>query len=249
MGSCGKRREVCMKILKVFMFLMLFVFCVSLASAQDIRFIAKQNTNFDIKEPCYNNGTYCSGSASCNLTVWMPNSQDVIINGAKMTNQVAFHNYTLNETHTQNVGEYEASITCTDGALSNFDSFAFKITPSGHIYEDGEATIYAIALGSMLLFVFFFILISWMTQTPGVKLFFLLVSFVLVILSAGTVRALLDYTSLSGGIINILTGLVWLLTVIFIIVMFYVFINQTRRALDLWKARRGFGDVENAEMF
>jgi len=217
--------------------------------AQETRFIAQQNTNFDIKEPCYNNGTYCSSGAVCNISVWMPNEQTILVDGGGMTNRGTFHNYTLNTSQTNILGDYEASITCTDGSLSNFDSFAFKVTPSGQTYQEGEATIYAIALASMLLFVFFFILLSNATETPGVKLFFLLCSFVLVLFSAGAVRVLLDYTSFSGGIINIITGLIWLLAVIFIIVMYVVFINQTRQALQLWKARAGFGDIENAEMF
>jgi len=230
------------------LFLTTLLLCTTLALAES-RFIAKQNTNFDIKEPCYNNGTYCSAAAVCNITVWIPNTQTILVDGRGMTNGGTFHNYTLNTSQTNTLGEYEASVKCTDGSLSNFDSFSFKVTPSGQIYEQGESMIYAIALGAMLLFVFFFIMLSNATETPGIKLFFLLISFIMVILSAGAVRILLDYTSFSGGIINIITGLVWLLAVIFIIVMYFVFINQTRHALSLMKARRGFGDIENAEMF
>ena len=34
--------------------------------------VFKVNTLIDYKQPCFNNGTYCSGAASCNYTIYNP---------------------------------------------------------------------------------------------------------------------------------------------------------------------------------
>lgn len=236
------------KILILISFLALLVFSVGLSTGQDIRFVGRQNNVVDIREPCYNNGTYCSASAYCNISIWNPN-QNIIISGATMDNNGAYHNYSLNTTQTSLIGLYEASITCTDNSLSSFNNYWFKLTPSGETADSGEATILLVILGVMVGFAAFFLVVAWLTQQDGVRLFFILLAFIMGILSTGTIRILLQYTSLSGGIINLVTAMIFIVTITFITIMFYVMVNQTKSAISLMKAKRGFGDLENENYF
>lgn len=234
--------------LRVTIAILFILVALPIVLAQDVRFVGKEGSNLDIREPCFNNGTYCSSSAVCNITVWMPNNA-ILISDQTMTNNGAYHNYTLNTTQTDLVGDYESSIMCCDGDECNFDTFLFKVTPSGHLYNDSEAMIYGIILVGLLVFIIFFLLVMKSTEAVGVKLFFLLISFVLVVLAAGIIRIFLDYTSLSGGIVNIITVILVVIVIVFITTMYYVFVNQTRHALQMIKMKKGFGDVEKPQIF
>jgi len=86
---------------------------------------------FDLKRPCWNNGTYCSAAAICNLTILNPNGTSIITDEV-MTNQIYFHNYT---TSVEEVGDYYAQITCIDAGENGFETFIFKATPTGDSRE------------------------------------------------------------------------------------------------------------------
>lgn len=228
--------------------LALILFAVNVY-AEDPRFIGQQNQQIDLKEPCFNNGTYCSSSGTCNITIWRPNNAGILVNNKLMTNQVSFHNYTLNTTQTSSIGEYQTSISCCDIGLCGYDTYTFKITPSGELYGQSETTIYAVFLLALLVVSVIFLVMMGKTESEGLRIFFALMTIVMIVFASGTMRVLLDYTSLSGGVINMATGLLIVTGITFIIIMYVVFVNQTRKALGFFKARRGFGDIEDAKDF
>lgn len=112
--------------------LLLFVFFLNLVYAQSSQneVIIKQVTDFDLKRPCFNNGTYCSESAVCRITITQPDG-DLLVNNITMTNQETFHNITLTKSQTSTVGLYDGIMSCTDGGVSGEDTFDILITPSG----------------------------------------------------------------------------------------------------------------------
>ena len=101
----------------------------------------KQNTESDLKFPCYFNGTFCSGSAACTATITAP-SGALIINGTVATNQITFHNITLNTTQTEEVGDYFTFASCTDQGLSSESTFTFRVTPFGKDLSTAQGIIY-----------------------------------------------------------------------------------------------------------
>ena len=141
--------EAIKKIIIIFMIL----FGIILVDAQANQ-IYEQGKNISLAQSCYRNGTYCSSSAVCNITVLNPNLEILVINN-RMTNQVSFYNFTLNGNVTDKVGEYEYRITCTDTSLSNFGTFKFKVTASGREPSLAEAIIYIVIL-TITVFIFLF---------------------------------------------------------------------------------------------
>jgi len=128
-----------------------------LATTDEIRFIAEQNTALDITEPCFNNDTYCSSASKCNITIKDP-SQQVVINNLEMTNQGAYHNYTLNSYHLNNTGVYESSVICKDGIYNGYDNFYFKVTPNGQELSLVQGIIYVILLIMLMILIILTIL-------------------------------------------------------------------------------------------
>lgn len=116
--------------------------------------IYEQDKPLDIKIPCMNNGTYCSASATCNVTILYPNST-TLINNEVMTNNLAFHNYSLVQEQTNTLGEYEVTIMCQDGTIYGYSTFDYKITPTGEEPSTSEGILY---IGIFAVLLIFFIL-------------------------------------------------------------------------------------------
>lgn len=182
---------------KLLISLLFGLFLISFVSAQDIRFYAPQGDSLDIKEPCFNNGTYCSGSALCNLTIWDSN-KNIIINNQLMTNQVSFHNYSLNSTQTSSLGEHEVTVVCSDGSLSNFETFYYEVNPQG-IRPSAERAdaqsrgIWALLGTAALLFIGFLFL----RDSPPVKWTFFLTSIIFFVAGLNII-----FISMSDEVIN-----------------------------------------------
>lgn len=121
------------KIIFVFSLVFLFFLFVNFSSAQGVDsqdVVIKQLTEYDLKRPCFNNGTYCSSSANCNITVLNPSGSPIFDNSA-MTYNVSYFNITFLKSKTVNVGLHQAIMSCTDGAVSGEDTFNILISPSG----------------------------------------------------------------------------------------------------------------------
>lgn len=112
----------------------------------------KQERAIDIQEPCFNNGTYCSTSAICNITIYNPQST-VLVANQRMTNKVSYHNYTLAASSTDEIGIYKYDVSCCDytgGVLCSADTFDFEITPSGFTETLGFYFIALVIIGGLI---------------------------------------------------------------------------------------------------
>ena len=116
---------------KIFLSLAFIFLFIGIASAIDSEYTFKQNTEVDLKRPCINNGTWCSGSSACNITITNPDST-ILVNNVLMTNKGSYHNITLQPNKVLQIGYYKADMVCTDGTLSGSDTFSYQVSPSGN---------------------------------------------------------------------------------------------------------------------
>ncbi len=90
------------------------------------------DTNISIKETCHNNGSLCSSSAQCNISIINPKGINLVDNLAMtQDSSLAFFNFTINSTKTDTIGFYRYDIVCSDGGLTNFGTFNFQVTGGG----------------------------------------------------------------------------------------------------------------------
>ena len=113
--------------------------------------IYEQDLPIDLKVPCMNNGTYCSSSALCNVTILYPNST-ALVNNKVMTNNLAFHNYSLTATQTNTLGEHEVIVMCQDGTEYGYSTLNYKITPTGEEPSTPEGILYIGIFAVILIF-------------------------------------------------------------------------------------------------
>ena len=72
--------------------------------------VFKINQQVNYAKPCFNNGTYCSASATCNYTITGPNNL-LLVNNKKATNQISVYNYSITP---RDIGIYKVDMTCID---------------------------------------------------------------------------------------------------------------------------------------
>jgi len=111
---------------------------------------------FNLNIPCYNSGSYCSATATCNITIIDP-QVNTLVNNKQMTNSGSYHNITINPTV---VGDYQTYVMCTDGSDSNYNSFIFQVNNVGREIENVQP---------MLLFYVFLIVIILFFLSLAVK--------------------------------------------------------------------------------
>ncbi len=118
------------KMKKTIIITMLMVYLlVNLVFAAD--FVFKQSTEIDFKIPCFNStNDFCPATTDCTLTV-TNQSLTIIINNQNMTHNTSFYNYTIPATNLSSLGEYKATIQCTDVTESGYYIVTFEVTEDG----------------------------------------------------------------------------------------------------------------------
>lgn len=122
----------------------------------DADYKIKQYSVFDLKIPCVYNGTFCSYTSECNITLLMSQGNGTIIfNNTQMTGQGGVHNITLSGADTKLTGWYKAFVTCTDLGDEGSDIFYLLITPTGD--DNNTNTFIIIGLAFILIIAFGYI--------------------------------------------------------------------------------------------
>ena len=152
---------------------MLFV-GIFLVSAIDSSYIYEQNTSIDLKVPCINNdNSLCVDSTNCTITILHPNNT-ILIDGANMTYNTNYFNYTVDGSETNDLGDYVTSVSCI-GTTNGFTSFYFKVTPNGEELTTGTSLFY---LGTFLVLgLLLGILIKNFVDNNNIKVKFALLQF------------------------------------------------------------------------
>ena len=100
----------------------------------EVELTIRFNQEFDLKRPCFNNGTFCSAQAVCNATIIYPNG-NLLTNNQQMTNQNSFHNVTFTNINISQLGIMPVVIVCDDSAgainASGTDTFEIEVTGGG----------------------------------------------------------------------------------------------------------------------
>lgn len=142
---------------KLLLFFFGMILLIGIVSSQEIRFITPINQGINITEICYNNGTLCSASASCNITTFNPLRQP-ILNNTGMTDEGSYYRYELDKSFINKNGLFENYISCCDGNQCATSNFFFKVTPNG---EASVGDIFLIILYIIFLIVSILLLYSF----------------------------------------------------------------------------------------
>lgn len=143
---------------KITLFFIVGICLISLVSAG---LIFEKGQEIDLKLKCLNENLseYCTSVATCNLTIYDP-KMNIIINNKIMTNNVHYHNYTINKSFLLNKGEYIWDMTCIDGTLNATGDGTFLITESGTETTTAKGLIMIIVIVVLIIFSIIFLILS-----------------------------------------------------------------------------------------
>ena len=119
----------------------LLVLLLPLISAQ---VIFKQNSDIDLKVPCFFNGTYCDGTSECSISIIYPNGTLLINNQTMGKLNPGVQNITLNDSSI--LGSYTAPVTCIQSGFADDSVIEFSITPTGDEISTAQGIIYLVVL-------------------------------------------------------------------------------------------------------
>ena len=115
-----------------FSWLFFFIGLILLPFISGSSFYIPKDTDYSIKFNCKLDGSICSTTATCNVSIDYPNSSILVDNQVAQLISNARYNYTLNVTQNSMVGEdYTLSITCYDGNVNGSQIVTYGINPSG----------------------------------------------------------------------------------------------------------------------
>lgn len=134
----------------IFMFAMILLVLPFVLGAVELTF--PFNQEYDIKRPCFNNGSVCSSTAICAMTLSYPDGS-ILLDNATMTNQNSFHNVTISPSQNDQLGVYAASMYCLDESKSGQDTFQIQITGDGFEFNVFPTELSVLILGFILIFV------------------------------------------------------------------------------------------------
>ncbi len=230
---------------KLFIYL-LIILIIPLVSA----LIYEEGSVIDLKIPCFNNGTFCSGSAICNLTVLYPD-YTILIDKVAMENKGTYHNYTLNTTHSSTVGEHSIITSCTDGAYSGQSTFTYEITPTGQEITSSQGLV-SIGLIMSIIFLSFIFCFYGHKFSESPKLFPIALFFMCISLFLGVYTLHLGYIftrdilfplSGEGAQFKMYIGIMWGLMAVAFVGMLFLLIKtwkEAQRAASIKKYGDGY---------
>ena len=128
-------------ILPVIMLVFLLQFAIAETDTSSVEDVFKLNEQVNYAKGCFNNGSYCSAAAVCNYTIFNPD-KSVLVNSTTAQNNGNSHNVTF---YVQNIGVYQADMTCCDGTTGcGSKTMFFEVTGTGF---NNNLGFYAIILG------------------------------------------------------------------------------------------------------
>ena len=128
-------------ILSLFILVVLATSITSAVQQNQDTVVFKTGTSNVLAVPCFNNGTFCSGAALCNLTVTSSNGQ-FIVKESTMVNNISMQTYQMPTVN--NSGNYKAVVTCIDAGNSGSNTFDIIYTPTG---TQGKSTTILLIIG------------------------------------------------------------------------------------------------------
>jgi len=251
-------RQGCKIIVLAMIMFIGFLAVLPMISAE-IEYKVSLGKEFDIKRPCFNNGTYCSAAAECNLTIIYPNGTAMIDNQL-MSNMGSYHNYTISSELNNKLGILLGTQACNDAGVTGSGTFEAEVSPSGKSFSAGEGIaglgIIAVALVLAFFFMFLGFKLSENERLFPLTLLFLLISFAFVIYSLHLSYAytvdVFQYGSLGNVSSVIYTSILWLLIGVGLISTILILMSSIRelgRAAKQREYGEGFNPITNSYDF
>jgi len=140
-----------MKALRIIIAMVFFVLFLPIILA-DTELTYPHEKLVNVRRPCFNNGTYCSDNAECNITIIAPDTS-LVLDNQNMTNMASYHNVT---TIFHQLGVHSVYMSCCDGGVCGEDTFEIDVTGAGNATQIFPIQFSIILFAGLMIFGSFF---------------------------------------------------------------------------------------------
>jgi len=205
-------------------------------------FFFKQNDAAEIPIPCIQEDeSSCPETVRVNLTITKSDGTIFVGNALAEYVERGNYRYNLSAENTSEAGVYTVNSNAENagGTTFGFGIFEYEVTSSGRATPVGVPNLLIGIVIMIFLSSFFFLLLAIKIQEPGPKIFFLLVSFVIVAISIFLAVNVAQDSNVSEGVSSTLGTLSLAFAMIMITIFAWIFIKQTVNAINMLKIRKG----------
>ena len=216
-------------------------------------YVTKQNEAFRFHTHVVNLSTgypVISPEASCVLHLYNESGSHILNTVMDWDNEgegVGDFVYVIPANNFTNTGIYSYIVNCNDSRIGGFIASAFEVNPTGITLNIKDSIPNGIVIVLFFGMSIFFLVFARTTEEGGVKLFFNVIGYLMLIFTVGGSYILLQATQ--TGLEGITKGMLFTIAIVFIVIMYYIFINLTRTSIAMFNAKKGFGDIDNSSTF
>ena len=183
---------------------------------------------------------------TCEGALFNPKGILIVRQTAGMEEHFAY--FTMNETHATEAGIYPYTFHCNSSDVGGYYTGYFDVTESGVSLNVEDSIVNASFIILLFGIAVFFLIFARTTEEGGVKLFFNVIGYITLLLCVGT-----SYIFLQGvqtGLLPMNMVAIFLIGIVFIVIMYYIFINLTKTSLAMMRIKKGFGsELDNPATF
>jgi hypothetical protein len=197
---------------------------------------------------CVNLIQTCDNCTYNNISKILYPNANISLSNIEMTKDDTYYNYSY--CLTNDAGTYIVNGFGDLNGVKTVWNYDFQITPSGNSMGTSSAIIYSLILFVMFGVTLMFLFFGTITETAGVKLFFNVLGYISMFLTICAGYVLLQSSEVQSNVSFLVSALIYVTGIVLIIIMFFIFINQTRQALQLMRVNKGFGsELDNPPLF
>jgi len=195
--------------------------------------------NFTLYVHVYNSSQYIKGAiGNCYLDLYSSSGEEIMSNIMTAGGGSDYFVF-VNKNNFTNYGLYSYIIQCNTTSQAGFANGVFQVSGSGQEMTTGRALLDFTFIITLIFSAGLFIVLAKITESPGIKLFFNLLAYLLIFLAIGSMYIVLQ--DVNSSILSMSNSAMYIMGIVFVITMFYVLINLTKHSLALMRAKKGFG--------
>jgi hypothetical protein len=149
------------------------------------------------------------------------------------------HQLTIDGGNLTRGGVYSLAIYCNSSEAGGYVVGYFELTKTGLKFNEDESITHGFLILLLISVSIFFLLFAKSTENAGIKLFFNMISYLMMFVSVGAGYIMLQ--SVQSNMLPITKVVLFTIGIVLIVIMFYIFINLTKQSLALMRAKKGFG--------
>ncbi len=202
-----------------------------------------ENYSFDFHLSKLEDGSLITdNNTDCHLSLYGENGKNLLHENLTYSSLTNNWDLEVSGDHFDRTGEYNYIAHCSDdlNKIGGQRSEKIYVTQTGINYTGNNQIIYMGVVFLFFLVAGSFLFMSHQTQETGVKIFLIMSSFVFMIGSLASSYIIVNISSITADLGNVVIGMIFAFGLIFFTIFAYIMIKQIQAAIDMMRVNKGY---------